>query len=341
MRVRPSSLPIAEVCERAPWLAHRYHERNPATERGHAVDAQISIVLGGGELPDDRSARALLMWVKKRFPGATQIYSQRRVKLIDPNTLEVLSEGTPDLLAVVENDGKRCLYVIDWKSKGQFWAGHLREPDDNLQQLTYMVAAGMELAVDEARIILALFDDDDVTPLESAVYAIDVWEPIIERVKTIPTFDPHGTEPEANKGAHCDGCYQRMHCSAYLLPATLKRVPIELKPFAEEGGGITSAQARDGIEWLERARDAMKRAKALTELVEEQLRTFATVNGPIRDGDREWGPMPTPGKRSGATVRELEEMGLTNLIKPGKPGVKFEWRPIKGLPTDEGAPPEK
>lgn len=325
--VRPSSLQIAEKCNRAPWLGQRYNEENDAQRHGSTVDADVSLVLVEGGEPKTKEGAALIAWVRQRFGAGVKFYVQHGVRLVDPVTGDTLTEGTPDLLVLIEGKTRR-LVVVDWKKKGQFYAGHLEMPDNNLQQMAYAVAAGMEFEADEVQIILACFDERGILPIEGESLEGGKWWPLIDRIKAVPHVDLDGPEPQATKGEHCDGCYQKLHCSAYLMPA-MGDVPVALVPFTEGGGGLaTHEQALAGLEWLDRANDAIKKAKKVVDLVEGQVQTFATLNGPIRQGNKEWGPIPTAGKRSGPKLEELEEMGLTNLIKAGKPGVKFDWKKV-------------
>jgi hypothetical protein len=322
--VRPSGLQIAEECRRAPWLAIRYQEESVAARFGSTVDDDISTVLVEGGEAKTKEGRALAAWVRGRFPEGAKFFVKRKVALLDPVTGETLTEGTPDLLVLVGT----ALFDVDWKKKGQLFAGHLAMPDNNLQQMAYAVAAGMEFEAEAVKIILACFDDTGVTPIEGDWIEASAWWPLLERVKAVPHVDPDGPEPEAKLGPHCDGCYQRRHCTAHLLPA-MAETPVALVPFAEPGTGLTAQEAVQALEWLDKAYLALKRAKDVTSIVEGQLETFTTLNGPVRRGDKEWGPAPTNGARRGPTVKELEELGLGHLIKPGSPGVKFDWRKVK------------
>lgn len=326
--VRPSALQLAEECDRAPWLGQRYREGNEATRHGDAVDADVSIELVGGGEAKTPEGRGLAAWVRRRFAGpGVKFFVQRKVVLADPVTGETLTEGTPDLLVLIEGP-PRQLVVVDWKSKGQLFAGHIEMPANNLQQMAYAVAAGMEFEADEVQIILAFFDKKGIDPIEGKSMPGAEWWPLIERIKQVPHVDVDGPEPLATTGDHCDRCYQKMHCSAYLLPA-MKEAPAALVPFSEGGNGLaTQEEALAALAWLDQADDVMKKAGKIRALVEDQLKTFVTLNGPLRSGNREWGPIPTNGKRTGPTVAELEDLGLSNLIKPGKPGVKFDWKKV-------------
>ncbi|MGH9252774.1 MAG: hypothetical protein ACRD0W_25150, partial [Acidimicrobiales bacterium] len=284
-KARPSSLQLAELCPRAPWLSHKYKEGNQLTVEGSTVDKEAGIALAGGPEPERPEAIALVAWARKMFAIGAEFYVQRRVELTDPITGEVITGGTPDLIVHVPMFRK--LYIVDWKKKGQWYAGHLAEPNKNLQQLTYGVAAGTEFRVDSFQIVLALFDEQgNVDPQESEPFPEDTWWGVIDRVKATPDFKPDEPEPAAIKGKHCNACYGRLHCSAYLLPA-MSEAPVELVPFTEAGGGeLTNDQAVAGLEWVERAKAAIKTANEVTKKVEEQLEAYALQLGPIRSGDK-------------------------------------------------------
>lgn len=322
--VRPSGLQIAEKCSRAPWLAARYPEGNEATRFGNAIDADVSAALVEGGEASTKEGRALVAWVRSRFPQGAKFFVHRKVTLTDPVTGETLTEGTTDLVVLVGT----ALFIVDWKKKGQLFAGRLPMPDNNLQQMAYLLAAGMEFEAEAAKIILACFDDTGVTPIEGDWLEPAAWWPLLERVKAVPQVDFEGPEPEANQGPHCDGCYQRRHCTAYLLPA-MAETPVALVPFAEPGTGLTANEAVQALDWLDKAYLAIKRATDVMKLVEGQVETFVTLHGPVRRGDKEYASIPTNGSRRGPTLGELEALGLGHLIKPGNPSVKFDWRKAK------------
>lgn len=332
-RPRPSSYQTAEACARSAWLAFHYPEENAATKHGSSKDALVSAALAGGPEPAlvEIEARAIVAWVRKEFPKDAHFYVQHRVTLVDPMTGETLTSGTPDLLVIYRTSaGRLRLVVVDWKSIGQYYSGHIAPPDENLQQLIYMLAAGLEFSVDEAQVILVPFDAAKIKVVEGQVHEQEAWWPFLDRIKAVAPIDMEAPMPKASKGDHCDLCYQKLHCNAYLLPLPEKGVqlPKALVPLIEdtENRELSAEAAAAALEWLEDAQDALKRAGKLAKQVETQLETYARTRGPIMIGDRVWGPIPDNGKRKGATVAELEERGLTDLIKPAVPGVKFDWR---------------
>lgn len=340
--VRPSSFQLAELCERAPYLSTKYREATALTTFGQTVDGQVSRGLQAGELVLAEGEELLpeteqiLKWVRDTFIAGAEFHVQRRVTLRDPETGEELTSGTPDLLVVLR--AQRRIVVVDWKKIGQWWAGHLAAPDQNLQQLIYGVAASLEFAldtqIDSFKVILACFDADGVRPQESQEIPQSEWWDVIRRVKDVPRVDVEGREPEATKGEHCQNCYQRLHCSAYLLPVMSDAAATaaqddphgELMPLMEPGA-LTAEAACGVINWLERAGAVIRSAEKLRDLVQGNLEAFVLAHGPIVAGDREYAATPKTGRRLGATVGELEKRGLTDLIRPGKPGWKFGWRP--------------
>jgi hypothetical protein len=134
-----------------------------------------------------------------------------------------------------------------------------------------------------------------------------------------------GPKVLAEPGPACSVCWQRQQCDARLLPAMMGE-PGDLAPFSKGDPGIqTHEQALKGLLLIEAMDEVVDRAK-------EQLKAWTTVNGPIRSGDKAWKGWEAAGKRSGPTLDELEKRGLGDLIKSGKPGVRFEWRRSKEKP---------
>lgn len=341
--VRPSSYEMAEKCLRSPWLAARYRESNSATRFGNSVDGQVTralanggeIVLQPGEVLFDEAV-ALLDWVKTKF-GSVEMYPQRKLVLNDPETNEVLTQGTADLV-VLDRKAKK-VWIVDWKKKGQWWAGHLSPPESNLQQLIYLAAAWMELSIsseiERGEIILACFDERGVTPKESGDLPLESLSDIIHRVRAVPRIDVDGPAPEAVKGDQCGDCYQRMHCDAYLLPIIPALVKLDadgelgVPKAMMEPGGLTNESAAACLLWLERIRPILAKADCIQELVKDNIETYVITHGPVIVGNMQYQAEPTTGKRSGPSVKELERMGRHDLIRPGKPGIKCAWEPLK------------
>lgn len=356
VRIRPSSQATGEKCRRASWLSIRHQESDADKERGDTADAYVSIALMGGDEPppDATEAIALLAWVREFFPKDAQFFVQKPIALVDPRTGETLSKGKPDLLVLYTLNGRKRLVVVDWKTIGQLFAGYLAPPDDSIQQLNYMVAGGLELGADEGQVILVAFDAKRVKPIIGSAIPVEEWWPIIDRIAAVPQVDPEGPEPAASKGKHCETCWQRGKCSAYLLPAfEANQIPAALSPFTGAGRLLTDADALSALEWLEDARSVVSKAKKVMDVVQGHLEAYANTHGPIQRGDEAWGPIETPGRRSGLKLEDLErleEMGIgqtiaaalkrPSLIMQGEPGVKYDWRktPVPLTPRAPAAP---
>jgi hypothetical protein len=122
-------------------------------------------------------------------------------------------------------------------------------------------------------------------------------------------------------------CYVRDHCRAHVLPVSSRETPVALAPLAQDGKGLTTeADALGVLEWVAQAEAAVSAAEDLISNVREQVESFALRHGGVRDGKGKiWRAIQTEGKRSGASVKELEAAGLHNMIKRGRPGTKFTW----------------
>jgi hypothetical protein len=65
-------------------------------------------------------------------------------------------------------------------------------------------------------------------------------------------------------------------------------------------------------------------------MIEDNVDAFVKQNGPVTVGDLCYGPVEVKGRRGGATVKTLEEMGLTNLIREGKISIKCKYYKAPG-----------
>jgi hypothetical protein len=338
-RVRPSSLALAESCSLAPFLSTIYPESHDCTRKGSAVDKQVSIVLSCiavgdmANLPTEEDllpeTGKILDWLEKSYPiERWEWHVQEKVTLLDPETGELLTAGTPDLMCLHRTEPR--FVDIDWKSRGQRWAGHLKGPEENLQQLAYVTAAWLEYSarrkIEAAKIILAFWDDTGVYPEESGAITEDMLTPIVVRVRAVPPIDVTGPRPEASVGEHCDHCYQRMKCSAHLLPMAVATQAGLPAPFAEfTGEEMTVETVVKVLSWLEGAKRVLSEAKKIVELVEGNVDSFVTHNGPVTVEAMTYGPVLAKGKRAGATVKTLEAEGLTRLIRQGDDKVTCKW----------------
>ena len=213
---------------------------------------------------------------------------------------------------------------------GQMWAGHVQKPDENDQQLSYVTAYWLEVSktrkIESAKIILAGWDDKRVHPLESQPITEQRLSEVIDTIRAIPPVDPDAPQPEASVGSHCDHCWQRGHCDEWLLPGAVAVTAGLPAPYAEfVGGELTAETTVKALSWLEAAEGMRDKINAIIKLVRGNADAFVTQQGPVRIGELLYGPQPTKGKRSGATIKTLEAEGLQRLIRDGKDGTKCKY----------------
>lgn len=341
-RVRCSSLHLARLCRRFAWLSVKHPASHDVTRFGSAVDKQVSVVvscIATGDmdnLPSDEEllveTSKILDWVEANYPIEKWAWHvQQRVELVDPETGEILTGGTPDLICLHRTEPR--FVDIDWKKRGQLFAGHLQKPDVNDQQLAYVTAFWLEIAktrkIERARIVLACWDESGVQPLESQDITEARLTEVIAAVRAVPPVDPESPQPEASVGEHCDHCWQRLHCDEHLLPAAVVTKAGLPAPFAEfVGGELTEETTIKALAWLDAAESVLSDAKKIVALVRGNSDAYVSQHGPVQVGSLMYGPQPVKGKRCGATVKTLEAEGLQRLIRePGEPKMKCKFYP--------------
>ena len=338
-RVRCSSLFLARLCDRFAYLSVIHPASHEATRFGSAVDKQVSQVLSciaSGDmdnLPSDEEllveTSKILDWLEANYPlDQWEWIVQRRVELTDPETDEILTGGTPDLICLHRT---RPIFVdIDWKKRGQVFAGHLQRPDENDQQLAYVAAYWLEISktrkIESAKIILAAWDETGVYPMPSHDITEDRLTEVIESIRAIPPVDPNAPQPEAAVGKHCDHCWQRMHCDEHLLPGAIAIRAGLTAPFQEfVGGELTAETTVKALAWLDGADRVLREAKKIRDLVEGNADAYVSQNGPVQVGEMMYGPQEVKGKRAGATIKTLEKEGLQRLIREAETKIKCKW----------------
>jgi hypothetical protein len=330
---------MAKNCQLSPYLSVKYPTSHANTRFGSAVDQQVSVVLScmvvgdKDNLPTEEQmlpeTEVILDWLTNNYPLDQWLwYVQETVELRDPETDEVIAKGTPDLICLHRT--RPVFACVDWKKRGQTFAGHLAAPDENLQQLTYVTAFWLktckERSIESAKIILAAWDETGVYPIESQDVTEAKLTVVVEQIRAIPPVDLDAPAPEASIGDHCNHCYQRMKCHAHLLPPAVVAKAGLPAPFAEFATEIMTADtAVKALGWLENAKQVLSSAKKIYELVEGNVDAFVTQNGPVVVGAMAYGPRPVNGKRQGATVKTLEAEGLQRLIRPGKDSTTCKW----------------
>lgn len=315
--IRPSALSIAEHCQLAPVLAEEYPTTSDAIARGNLVDREVSRELLGGRAAEDADARACLARLRADglALGAWPLFVQEEISFCDPKTGALVTRGTPD---IVEIQGD-CVRVVDLKKREQWYAGRLTEPDQNLQLHAYGMAWAIRSGATSYALSMCLFGDGDASMLWSKVHQMANSSEMLDRIRRINERSGDITavgrpRPLPNAGPHCLQCYQRIHCPAWLLPA--HEGETALTPLTSKGE-LTKDNAGRALCAVMALEEAASRAR-------EVLKGFVLAEGPIVVGEREWGPVMMPGRKSGPSVGDLEAAGLVHLIKEGRP---FEqWR---------------
>ncbi len=314
--IRPSSLSLARFCMLAPALSELWPSRSDATDRGNAVDGQFTGELRDGVVATDADARACIGWVAENL-GGHEVMPQQRVRLLDPDTGGLLTEGTADLVAV-KSDGP--VVIVDLKKREQMLAGRLTEVDSNLQLHAYGLAEMLRLGHGAYQLCLLLFGDGEVEAQWSEIYTVDAWTPVLEEIRAIQ--DRQEANPKPTSGPHCLACYPRMKCAAWTLPAHAE--PTELEPFTKPGG-LT-------VENFERALRVKAALTDTAKLVDAQLKAFVDANGgsvPVGPG-KVYRPVWSKGK-AGIDTEKLAADGLMEkYTKRGEPFPTYRITNAKG-----------
>ncbi len=282
--VRPSSLPLAEHCGYSVTLSERYREGSEHTEAGNAMDSLIKRQLRG-EIEDPRAAT-----VVATLPAHVTARCDVKAQLVDPDTGESMwdeSSGEIDIELIHDDNS---LTIVDIKN------GRVRDYD--LQLLAYGVARALALQSPRFRIMPLFVNSPPNWPREWIAES-EYWG-VIDRIRRANDRD----RDVPITGPHCDHCFRRTHCKAYVLPAM--DGPTELEPFTRPGG-LTADNAPRALEVIGAMEDVVEKARAM-------LKTFAREQGGIRSGGKVWGPVLRSGRRS-ISLDKAEAAGLVQLLE--------------------------
>ncbi len=299
---RPSALQMAENCGLASVLAERFPETSSAADFGTDRHEEIRDVLRGKRKAKSPEARAAIGWLDT-LEGAN-LMIEEPIELRDPETDEVITAGTPDLVVLPVNDPS--VIVVDWKTGRPENVPH---PDNNLQVMSYAAAAALKYDRTVASGVLVFLDGDKATPVAGQPYP-SLWD-IIERVRRAAE-----RKPVATPGAHCSGCWQRMHCDSWRARATTALA-------------LVQSPANDLTLTNETAAEMILRVQAVREAADtaEQLVRAHVLNGGTVEADgKVYAPAMVNGRRTGPTLAELEAAGLGHMIRPGTPTERWSWR---------------
>lgn len=311
--IRPSALNLVQHCRMSAELAKHYQHENEDAEHGTEVHAQVR-ALGMGQdpgplLPD---ARAIIQWINDTFPESDVLAFEQEIRVIDPDTGALVTKGTADLVVRHELGRGACgATVVDFKKNGQRFAGLLPSIEDDLQTDAYAIGWCQALGAIGFRKCYLWYGDGEVDAEWSALHGPDELDIRLQQIRALD-FKPR----VYTTGAHCGKCYARLHCSAWMLPAYLGEGA--LAPYAENGLTLQSAPQ------LLRILDTVESA---CELMRKNVQELARRSGGIADGDRRYGIVKMPGKRS-ANMKAIEAAGpeaIQQFTKVGAPFEQFRW----------------
>lgn len=309
--VRPSALPVAQYCGYAVTLSNKYKESSINAEKGTAFHARMAAyirLVNAGKAPREPGLSAILA----SLPKYKTIEEEVPVSISGKDGH--LTSGTIDVV-MTHDDGS--VTVLDWKTGNP---GIVDFPDENLQLLAY--GLGVALTRKAPRFRRALFFTQ-APPIQIGKWVHERdYEVMLRKIEDACSRDPE--VPVV--GPHCDKCFSRKHCRAWMLPAF--EGESALVPFSEKGGGITKENAPKALHTFLSFKDSVKTIEAL-------LKDYVRENGPIIEGNKEWGPVLVNGRQSisfdvcqeAGILDKLWEIGAVNR---GHKYEAFRWRNVNG-----------
>ena len=289
------------MCGYVPVLAEKYPEQGDAAERGTKIHAEIAAHLKHGDKCKSPEAMAASVWIDHEAIGEQRV--EQATSLVDSESMEIVTEGTPDLVCGPDSNG--TILVVDWKTGSP---DNVPEPDDNLQLIAYGLAV---CDGNPFRCALVFLGWDKVKALWSRTFEPNEHPALFARVKAAAT-----KEPIPHPGEHCGSCYQRRYCHAWQ---------------AREGQALALIdQDRTLTVTNDNAGQIMARVKAVKEAAEV---AEAMVKAHVKAG----GQCVVDGKvltigmckgRESADVAALKADGLTKYIKQGAPYERATWKKV-------------
>ena len=296
--IRPSILARAEKCGYVPVLAEKYPEEGDAAGKGKLIHTGIATHALDDRYPEIAAA---WKWIEANVTG--RMHFEQHATLIDPISMEIITEGTPDLVAGPTAHG--VMLVVDWKTGRK---ENVEDATTNLQLIAYGLATCEGLPF---QCVLVFLDGDTADPQWSDVFEPDEHALLLERAKRAAN-----KEPIPHPGDHCGSCYQRRYCHAWQA-----REQQALVPLGQGHKEVTADNANQLAEmialvdgdngWLAQAKAAMK--------------AFVLGGGEVmRNGKR--ATYGLVAGRESADMEALRRDGLTKYIKRGGKYEKLTWR---------------
>jgi CRISPR/Cas system-associated exonuclease Cas4 (RecB family) len=299
--IRPSQLQMADRCGLAPRLAALHPQSSLPAERGAALHAEIADWLNEGKRPTSREVFALIEHLGSTL-RAGRYRGEVPVELRDPETDELVTRGTADAIA----SGKDLTVVLDFKSGAE---ERVEPVESNLQLHAYALGVALVQGSREYRTGLVFLREQAPLVRVSRAYLPHEWWSVLDRIKAAVKRPPVPTV-----GTHCNDCYQRRRCPAWILPAHAG--PSVLEPFTRPAG-LTPQNAARALQIVTAMKDVVTIAEA-------HLRDYAREVGGIVEGDRVWAPQVRTRKT--ADVAALEQDGLGAYVRQSEPYEVYRWR---------------
>lgn len=305
--LRYSVLPVAEHCGYADTLLRQYPESSTAAEggtEGHKKLEAAVLRANSGEDPGNEFGPVLFsLRPYKKLESETEVPS-----IIDPDTMSPMTKpGRADLVVTVD---EASLMVGDYKTG---LPGRVDPARDNLQVNGYGVSLAILRGAKKYRPFIYFRDGgfdwgDWVKESE--------YDEVIERIRDSWLRD----QSRPVVGQHCDKCFARKHCYAYMLPA--HEGPTALEPFTKQGG-LSKETAPRGLQ-------AYMAMKSALDVIKPLLEDYAIANDGIEVDGKKWGPRTCHGRRT-ISVEAVDEAGMLGeleekgLVRDGHPYIQFGW----------------
>lgn len=338
---RCSALPIAQFCGAAPAMSAKggasraaamgsaFHARCADPEGAEAKERWARLT------PEEQ--RKVAQWIKPTElvleTGAVLRYEDAYKELalgLGPRgeyqpkgTPDNVTEGTCDICWVVEAQGMRIAYVPDIKRSE--WT--VSDGPDSLQILAYARAAAMRFGCDGYCAGIWAAEEGRWWWGKLFVFGLDDEE-MAEHWARIKAAALHDSA-ELSYGTHCQGCYGRRSCPAWLLDPIMAET--QLRHFTLPGMAIKNVDALTLLLTIKRAEETADLAKKL-------------LQAHVRDGndivDEEKGKAWRPIKTSGRVTLDAErfEREHPELFKAySKQGADYEvFRWVNAEPKKKG-----
>ena len=232
----------------------------------------------------------------------------------DPDSPECISVGHLDFAWVVEVDGAKVAYVGDLKRTE--WAA--TDGPRSVQLMAYLLAWASLHGCDQGAAGLWYLTDGEWHWGE--LIDLGVFSDEAAKLRELVVAAALNVEGDYAMGPHCNGCYGRLHCPAYLMPPEMAETT--LAPFAEPGAVLQLSDEERGALALN-----IKRAEDTIDKAKESLKAASRQGARVVAGDKQWKECQMPGRAGFDSKRlEAEQPEIAKAYRTvGKPYGQFKW----------------